>query len=174
MGEGYFPPPSFTQRSCQGNPGFENYGVYFWPMPDSFVIQKNMTTTCSDLKSSLPVVSSLKKRADFLRVQSGGKKWVTPTLIVQMAPHAHPDSHVIRYGLTVTKKIYKKAVDRNRVKRRLRPLIESAAREICSSSVDIVLIARAETLNADYTVLYKDLKWALKRLGAQNISDENK
>lgn len=109
-------------------------------------------------------ISSLKKRGDFLRIQSMGQKWVTPTLIVQMAPSSMPDPAVVRYGLTVTKKIYKKAVDRNRVKRRLRPIIQSVSSDLHLHGVDIVFIARAAALDAPYDALQKDLRWAVKRL----------
>ncbi len=116
-------------------------------------------------------ISSLKKRGDFLRVQSTGQKWVTPTLIIQMAPSSMTDPTMVRYGLTVTKKIYKKAVDRNRVKRRLRPIIQSVSLDLHLHGVDIVFIARAAALDAPYEALQKDLRWAVKRLIQKDLKN---
>ena len=69
-------------------------------------------------------IGRLLKRADFLRVQSGGARWVTPTLILQKAlmPEGVPTVSC-RFGLTATKKIFPNATDRNRVRRRFRALM---------------------------------------------------
>ena len=111
-------------------------------------------------------IGSLKKRADFLRVQQTGQKWVTKSFILRQLsqPEEQPSETDIRFGLTVTKKVYKNATDRNRVKRRLRAMVKDVLLENGTDKTDYVLIGRTETLTRDFEDLRKDLKWALKRL----------
>lgn len=104
----------------------------------------------------------LRRRSDFLRVQGAGRKWVSPTVIVQAGPGETPR---IRFGLTATKKLGG-AVVRNRIRRRLREavrqLLKAAPQAVAVH--DIVLIGRAETATCPFPALLKDLKWCLKRL----------
>ncbi|MGB1076794.1 MAG: ribonuclease P protein component [Bdellovibrionales bacterium] len=111
-------------------------------------------------------IGSLKKRADFLRVQQEGKKWVTQSFIIRQLdqPKDQLCETDIRFGLTVTKRLFKNATDRNRVKRRLRAMAQDILLEVGQDKTDYVLIGRTETLTRDFSDLQKDLKWALKRL----------
>jgi ribonuclease P protein component len=116
----------------------------------------------------MKTVDRLLRRSDFLRVQKTGRKWVSKTVVVQMAPNA-PETGAgtaakPRFGLTVTKKSCGKAVTRNRIRRRLR----AAAYDILPANAlpghDYVLIGRIDTETAAYDRLAADLKWCLKRL----------
>lgn len=102
----------------------------------------------------------LTRRSDFVCVQKAGQKWVAKTVILQIKAN---DLDRIRLGFTITKKIFKSAVKRNRVKRRLR----SAAADIilmhAKPGYDYILIGRDETLTCDYQRLVSDLKWCLKK-----------
>lgn len=102
----------------------------------------------------------LKRRSDFLRVKDAGKKWVSPTVIVQLGNGEAPG---IRYGVTATKKLGN-AVVRNKVKRRLREAVRSILKEATQKPADIVLIGRDATATCEFAVLVKDLKWCLKKL----------
>ena len=104
----------------------------------------------------------LKKRSDFLRVQSAGKKWVSRGVIMQVAPN---DIGLSRFGLTVTKRVSKSAVVRNRIKRRLRAAAYDIFPLYAQKNIDIVLIGRVETEKRDYGDLQNDLKYCLKKLG---------
>lgn len=110
----------------------------------------------------------LKKRADFLRVQSGGKKWVSKGLVLQVAQV--PDSiklsshKGLRCGFTVTKRTDKSAVNRNRMKRRLRSVAADVLSVYGKSGYDYILVGRPETLSKPYAVLCKDLTWCLRKL----------
>ncbi len=73
-------------------------------------------------------------------------------------------SCAIRLGFTVTKKTFKSAVKRNRVKRRLRALAREIITPLAKPGYDYVLIGRPATLDTPYDVLKKDLKWCLKRM----------
>ncbi len=118
--------------------------------------------------AQMKTLGRLKKRADFLRVQKSGVKWVARGLILQAADAAdnnHPDGPGKRFGVTVTRRLDKSAVARNRMKRRLR----AAAYEVLSAhardGADYVLIGRPETANRLYRDLCRDLRWCLEKTG---------
>lgn len=113
-------------------------------------------------KETISTLGRLKERSDFLRVGKAGHKWVSPTVIVQIAPAG---GDIKSFGITITKKSLKKAVDRNRVKRRLRAAAAEVLPARLPGDMDCVLIGRPATLSADYQAILKDLRWCLKRLG---------
>lgn len=110
-------------------------------------------------------ISVLKKRAEFLAVAAHGKKWVTPSFIVQIAPKPESEKPEIRFGLTASSKVGN-AVVRNRCRRRLRALVNEVLPDQASTIFDYVLIARAAAETHDYVAMKKDLLWALKKMGA--------
>lgn len=114
-------------------------------------------------KETIQNLGRLQKRSDFLRVQAGGRKWVSSGVIVQLAPN---DGLGLRFGVTVTKKLHKNATDRNRAKRRLRAAACDVLPESLPDNHDIVLIGRHGTTTKDYQDLCGDLRWCLKRLAA--------
>ena len=114
-------------------------------------------------------ISRLKRRPDFLRAQKEGRSWVSPSVIIQWVPR--PDtvdtstpSFSVRVGFTATKKLGG-AVDRNRVRRRLKAAV-AALPPLFLSEGDLVLIGRKDTTVCDYAQLERDLRWALRRVGA--------
>ncbi|HKX10552.1 MAG TPA: ribonuclease P protein component [Stellaceae bacterium] len=113
----------------------------------------------------MPALERLKRRADFLRVADGRRKWVTPGLILQMLPRASDDDAgaAIRIGFTATRKIGN-AVTRNRARRRLRAAAASVMARHAAAGFDYVLIARAETPKRPYAALIGDLEAALRGL----------
>ena len=62
----------------------------------------------------------LRRRADFLKA-AGGRKVSTPAFVLQSVRRA--DGDVVRVGFTVSRKVGT-AVERNRVRRRLREVVE--------------------------------------------------
>lgn len=84
-------------------------------------------------------ISTLKKRADFLRLNRG-HKFITPFFILRYAPTAGEGA--CRIGYTVTTKCGN-AVVRNRIKRRLRMLVRELKGNVAPGT-DYVLIARAD------------------------------
>lgn len=114
----------------------------------------------------MAALERLKRRADFLRVADGRRKWVTPGLIVQTLPRAPADEAgaAIRIGFTATRKIGN-AVTRNRARRRLRAAAGSVMTRHAAPGFDYVLIARADTPRRPYAALVGDLEAALRRLG---------
>jgi len=116
-------------------------------------------------KEDIEKLGRLKKRSDFLHARHAGSKWVSKSLILQAVPN---DKQNRRFGLVATKKLSKSAVDRNRIKRRLR----AAACEVlplhAKDDTDYVLIGRPETQKRLYTDIVKDLKWCLKKMDLLN------
>jgi ribonuclease P protein component len=110
-------------------------------------------------------IARLQKRAEFLRVAAMGTRWVTPIATLQMAVREGPGPH--RYGLTIPKKIWQRAVDRNRVRRRLRAAMLAALVKVAvptHGAYDFVVLPKAAAHTAPYDQLVKDLSWALTRL----------
>lgn len=120
-------------------------------------------------RSQICLLTSLKKRDDFLRARTEGRKWVSEGLILQAVARkvdapALPPPAALRFGITVTKKTDKRAVVRNRIKRRLRAAAaESLPR--AARTHDYVLIGRTETLTRPYDRLCRDITWCLGKMG---------
>lgn len=112
-------------------------------------------------KDKIQMIGRLQRRSDFLRVQASGQKWVSPTIVLQMAGN---DTETIRFGLTITKKTSKSAVVRNRIRRRLRALALEALPDIGQPGTDYVLIGRLAALDAESAALRKDFLWCVKRI----------
>ena len=117
----------------------------------------------------------LKGRSDFLRVQNSGKKWISKNFILQMDEGL---ADIPRFGVTVTKRLEKSAVKRNRIKRRLRAAaydVMAGEPTLMSGSferTDFVLLARQGLIEAEYTDIKKDLRWCLGKLAAQQSETE--
>lgn len=117
---------------------------------------------------------SLRQRADFLRVQNTGQKWVTPSFVLlALRPSGSPATDSLpAFGITVTKKATKAlggAVVRNRIRRRLRAAIDHVVPQFHLSGWELALMARSESMDKEFTLLVKDLSWAIKRLGAEPV-----
>ena len=112
-----------------------------------------------DQQESLEMICS---RAEFLKIQSKGRKWVSHGLIVQTAPN---DTNSRRIGYTVSKKVDKSAVKRNRIKRRLRAVAADVLPTEAAVGHDYILVGRPQTLTRPYEALCNDLRWCLAKMG---------
>lgn len=134
----------------------------------------------------MPTVGRLKTRPQFLKVAAARRKWVTPGLVLQAArrkpgddraapvvPSAAPEAPQregsereepeVRVGFTVTRKVGN-AVERNRVKRRLRAVASEVFERLGRAGTDYVVIGRAATLTRPFDALRGDLEQAIVRL----------
>ena len=104
----------------------------------------------------MPPIATLKKRADFLRLNRG-RKFMTAYFILRYAPSA---AQTVRVGYTVTTKCGN-AVVRNRIRRRLRALVAEIAPEGAVAGTDYVFIARADAKPSAGEVAYPLLRAAV-------------
>ena len=121
------------------------------------------------------VVGRLKRRSDFLRVAGAKRKWVAPGLILQARsqatddPKASDDStsrnSFARVGFTVSRKVGN-AVERNRVRRRLRAAVARVFPSAAGDGTDFVVIGRKEALRRPFSELVGDLETAMKKLSS--------
>jgi ribonuclease P protein component len=104
---------------------------------------------------------ALTKRAQYLAVYKSGEAWVNSLLVMKVLPNEYDYS---RYGFSITKNVGK-AVARNRVKRLLKEICRIAP---VTPGWDIVLIARPQSVAADYHRLKKSVEALLSRANLIN------
>ena len=107
----------------------------------------------------------LRQRADFLAVANGARTSVA-AFVVQR--RRREDGGPVRIGFTVTKK-NGTAPQRNRIRRRLRELVERLPAISLQPHSDYVLIGRRAALTCGFLDMLGDLRQALHRLDRQTI-----
>ena len=101
----------------------------------------------------------IKRHFDFLEMRDTKTKAFTKSFVLQVRPN---EKNETRTGLTVSKKISKKAVVRNRLRRQMNEIMRlSPDLQIKYPSHDVILIAREEALNRDYHQLTCDFAYLL-------------
>ncbi len=104
----------------------------------------------------------LKRRAEFLRVASKGRKAPMPGVVLQAL--RRDDDAPARIGFTVTKKVGN-AVVRNRTRRRLKEAARLLLADFSLTGVDLVLIGRDGTRKRDFLSLRRDIARAMEKAG---------
>lgn len=108
----------------------------------------------------LPRQARVRVRADFDRVFSEGRRTGTPLL----ALHLLRDGQPARLGLAVSRKVDRRAVGRNRIKRALRE--EFRALRAALPAAAYVVVARPAAASASRVALRDAFHDALRRAGA--------
>jgi ribonuclease P protein component len=101
----------------------------------------------------------LRKGNEFDTVYSKGTVVGGPLLVVRHLPN---EAGVTRWGFAVGKRLSKRAVDRNRTKRRLR---EASQAFRMRQGIDIVVTARKGAIEASFATLSSALARALAKAG---------
>ena len=105
----------------------------------------------------------LKRRTDF-RAAASGIRAPGSAFVLQARPRA--DAGGARVGFTVTRQVGN-AVERNRVRRRLRELVRLATAGSLHQGHDYVLIGRRGALSLPFGEMMHELDAALRRIHAQ-------
>jgi ribonuclease P protein component len=98
----------------------------------------------------------LRKDSQFANVRAHGKTWVCESVVLKAIPNGLSWN---RYGFVTSKRLGN-AVERNRIKRRLREVVRSAPTR---DGWDVVLIARSGAKTVDYQQLYSAVMRLLRR-----------
>jgi ribonuclease P protein component len=102
----------------------------------------------------------LRQRADFLAAATGLK---VPTAAFVLQARKRDDGGPVRVGFTVSKKVGN-AVERNRVRRRLREIVRLSAAGCLRPGHDYVLIGRRAALELPFDRMIEQFDGALRRL----------
>jgi ribonuclease P protein component len=109
-----------------------------------------------------PAMQRLKQRADFLAATAGAK---APAGGFVLQARDRQEDGPVRVGFTCSKKVGN-AVERNRVRRRLREVVRLAPPDRMRRGYDYVLIGRSAALNLPFSRLVEDFERALSRVHA--------
>jgi ribonuclease P protein component len=105
----------------------------------------------------------LKQRADFLAAATGSK---VPAAAFVLQGRSREDRGPVRVGFTVTKKVGN-AVERNRIRKRLREIVRNTGPSVMKAGHDYVLIGRRIALNMPFDKMTDEFARALRRLHAE-------
>ena len=111
------------------------------------------------------MLERLKKRRDFLAAARGFKA-ARGSFVLEM--RRREDDGPARFGFTVSKRTAKKAVERNRIRRRLKEGVRLVAPEHARPGRDYVLVGRREALTEPFALIRAALADALERAAAQS------
>jgi ribonuclease P protein component len=104
----------------------------------------------------------IRQRADFLAAAAGARAPVSGFVLQALSRR---EDGPVRVGFTVSKKVGN-AVQRNRVRRRLREMVRRAPETVMKPGYDYVLIGRSAALKLPFDRLVEDFGQALSRVHA--------
>ena len=112
------------------------------------------------------IVERLKKRRDYLAAARGTKA-VRKAFVLQsrLRDDRGEDTGPARFGFTVTRRTARNAVDRNRIRRRLKAVARLAKP---AAGYDLVLIGRRAALSVPFGDLVADLETAILETSGVN------
>jgi ribonuclease P protein component len=109
--------------------------------------------------ATFPSSARIKKRADFLRIQGGGRKLHSRNLLLISLPSSGVDN---RLGITVTTKVTKSSPQRNLIRRRIREIFR-VRRRLIAGPIDLVVIVRPGALALSFRQLEMEFVGSLQR-----------
>ena len=108
--------------------------------------------------AGLPPAARLRRAADFAALRDG-VRWQGRHFLLRWRTNLQGDA---RLGLAVSRKVSKRAVERNRIKRVVRESFRAAREEL--SALDILVIALTSASGTPNPVLLVDLGLAWRKL----------
>ena len=112
-------------------------------------------------------LARLTQRSEFLAAADHGRRFRSSAFTVQVRDAEGEEGRDgLRLGLTASRKTGN-SVKRNRIRRRLRAAAALALADQAVRPCDVVVVARPETLTADFATLVQDLSVAIARARPQ-------
>jgi len=102
----------------------------------------------------------LRQRADFLAAATGIK---VPAAAFVLQARKRADTGPVRLGFTVSKKVGN-AIERNRVRRRLKEIVRLSGAPRMQGGHDYVLVGRRAALKTPFERIAQDFEAALRRM----------
>ena len=128
-------------------------------------------------------MQTLKKRAQFQRVQKG-RKWVAPAFTLYGLQRPADEADGPRFGFAVSSKSVAKdgaggkrrgkAVDRNRARRRLKEAVRLTCAAHARAGFDYVIIGRASALTRNFADLLADIELAFHKVSQPGRSGKER
>jgi ribonuclease P protein component len=116
----------------------------------------------------LPRVSRLKRSRDFQAVYKRRLSWASPHLALYVRPHSPRETQATRLGFVISKKIAKRAHDRNRLKRRLREICRLQLLPLIRQPIDALFVARTSAAEAGFPELAAEVANLARQAGIQS------
>lgn len=111
----------------------------------------------------------IKRHFDFIEMKDTNTKAFTHSFVLQIRPN---DKGTTRVGFTVSKKIAKHAIVRNKLRRQMREIVRLSSKlQELYPNHDLVLIARSGALNRTYQQLTEDFEYLLTHV--KDMSNES-
>ena len=111
--------------------------------------------------AGLPPAARLRRAADFLALQRATGRWQGKHFALRWI---ESPQRFARLGLAVSRKVSKRAVDRNRIKRVVRESFRTQRDRLPAQ--DVLVIARSSAAATDNAALRADLELAWQKLEA--------
>lgn len=118
----------------------------------------------------LPALNRLKKPRDISRVFKQGRYAASPELMVRVAANSQPDSRLV---VVISKKVSKKAVVRNRLRRQIIGIVQRGWQTV-AAGYDIVVTVRADLSPKTAPQLEQLVTAALEKAGVTKVSNQSK
>ncbi|MFH0856794.1 MAG: ribonuclease P protein component [bacterium] len=109
----------------------------------------------------LPKQNRLTKNKEFENIFENGDSFFTKILGIKYVKN---EINITRFGIIISNKVSKKAVVRNKIKRRLREILRLNFDQI-KKGCDIAILARPGISNCEYDELEKNIEYALRKTG---------
>ncbi len=119
-------------------------------------------------QENIRLLSRLKEQAAFDCLRKSKIRWVAKGFSIQAIPSIGQ-----KFCVITSKKTAKLAVDRNKMRRRLRVVAYEILPPYAHADMSYMIVARKESLTLSMDDLRRDLKWCLKKLNLDIHADSH-
>ena len=112
------------------------------------------------------VFASLKGERTFEQVRKHGRYWRGQYVKLTIADN---NEDIWRVGIVVSRKASNKATARNKVRRRLKAILQEEIRRFAENSRDMIVLVSGSAIQASYSQLKQDVAAALNMVISKNL-----